>query len=680
MTDSSWPRHLDPLHLHTPLPGNERLHGCVEYGIVLRIHAKPEFANWIEGLIQNHARHLGKNIAVDLVGAILSCEERQKLPKKGEPESSVLKYFEITALALAGETLESKISRRGRLSLPEAADTLNGITTALSYLTKNGVQAPRLHPRTIFVTEQPRGIIEHTRHERGVNLLDVAFDNSQTTNQPGIIGADLRSFHAPEQFSNDNFMPTDRSYVWTLGLIAFFMLTGRVFWRGTTAEALRTEITKGKIPTASDRATELGFHECPFPEPFSTWFARCVTRDNRYATPSEALRVFSTLLGTPPGPPVRDEDFLRSEKPFRVEDLGRDETSVGTSVPQPKCQSPPIAEVRGSQPNQPTNKPPILFSMPVGSPRTVKSSRQFEGHQGIVSGARFAEDGVKAYSSSMDGFVAEWDLTHGSRCDLQAATSARIGLLLAPQHMLISYGADSLELWDRNSRTLLCSTQWGGKEIAGIAIRDTGSLVAAVSSDGLIRVWETQEWRVKREISASKERSIGFNAILFDQNADSGYVGGNDGWIHRWNIHSEYTTPIGGVPTCVGGVYCLAKHGDNIVVAGQDGAVKLVDPLSGGLIKSHSSHLSPIFCIAGQKHLIATGDADGKIVVWNPERDQVLFELTGFNSRVSAIDISPSGDRVIASCFLDKKIHLWQPEPVNKVRQQKIKTKGPKED
>jgi len=70
--------------------------------------------------------------------------------------------------------------------------------------------------------------------------------------------------------------------VWSLGLVTFFLLTGRCFWRtpntGGDAIHLLREITNDAIPAASERARELGCGG-KIPEGFDHWFSRSVARE-----------------------------------------------------------------------------------------------------------------------------------------------------------------------------------------------------------------------------------------------------------------------------------------------------------------------------------------------------------------------------------------------------------------
>ncbi len=101
------------------------------------------------------------------------------------------------------------------------------------------------------------------------------------------------AWRAPEQLTGPGAAPPPSTDVWSLGLIAFALLTGRPYWRAATPEAslggaaraaLFDEVTLGSLVPASEREAELGAGAL-LPHGFDTWFARCVARDPRERFP-----------------------------------------------------------------------------------------------------------------------------------------------------------------------------------------------------------------------------------------------------------------------------------------------------------------------------------------------------------------------------------------------------------
>ncbi|MEZ4229635.1 MAG: serine/threonine-protein kinase [Polyangiaceae bacterium] len=97
---------------------------------------------------------------------------------------------------------------------------------------------------------------------------------------------------APEQGS-EGYVPTKRDDVWALGLLVFYVLSGKVYWRSVarreSAAGVALELIRSEIQAASMRSAELGGN--PLGAGFDRWFVRCVNRDPsaRFADAGEAL-------------------------------------------------------------------------------------------------------------------------------------------------------------------------------------------------------------------------------------------------------------------------------------------------------------------------------------------------------------------------------------------------------
>lgn len=110
---------------------------------------------------------------------------------------------------------------------------------------------------------------------------------------------------APEQ-THTGAMLRPATDVWALGLIAFYLLTGRSYWPAANAEAfsmhaLLAEILAHPLVRASERAAAVGGS---IPAEFDAWFARCVVRapEDRFADARAAVTALRTLTGAQPEP------------------------------------------------------------------------------------------------------------------------------------------------------------------------------------------------------------------------------------------------------------------------------------------------------------------------------------------------------------------------------------------
>ncbi len=207
---------------------------------------------------------------------------------------------------LEGEDLASTLARRGPLPVDEARELLAQLCDGLGAAHALGIVHRDLKPENLFV---------EVSHRRGVaftlKMLDfgVARQLAMGVASQATMAVGTPLWMAPEQSDGRSLSPaTD---VWALGLIAFQVLTGKVYWlaanraEGVDLAALLYELLGGPIDPASVRATALG-SPTVLPRGFDAWFARCVHREPtaRFQHANEAGAWLPAALDPAGAPPI----------------------------------------------------------------------------------------------------------------------------------------------------------------------------------------------------------------------------------------------------------------------------------------------------------------------------------------------------------------------------------------
>ena len=206
---------------------------------------------------------------------------------------------------LEGETLKQLVERRGPLPPGEVAVIFEQIGHGLGRAHAQGVIHLDLKPANLFMAR--------TRSRDGgsiVKILDFGIskmiaDNASKAAVTSTIASPL--WMSPEQAEHGaQIGPT--SDVWSLGLLAYYLLTGQPFWeRIESALALTKEVFLEPIPAAIERAGQRG-HQNLIPAGFDTWLSRCLDRDagRRYPNAEEAVLALRPVLrSSTPSPRVR---------------------------------------------------------------------------------------------------------------------------------------------------------------------------------------------------------------------------------------------------------------------------------------------------------------------------------------------------------------------------------------
>jgi serine/threonine protein kinase/predicted DsbA family dithiol-disulfide isomerase len=221
-------------------------------------------------------------------------------PKSGMPW--------IAMELLEGEDLQRLVDRRGPLGLEETAQLFAQVCHGLAAAHRAGVVHRDLKPENVFLM--------HARREGAaltVKLLDLGIAKIVAESRPAdtaAIGTPL--WMAPEQAGG---AITPAADVWSLGLLVFWMLTGKCYWLSANGPADRQsvisvlrEVAVEPLEPASVRARKLGAR----PElmaGFDAWFARCVARDpaERFPNAGVAREAFeSARLGIAATAPLAD--------------------------------------------------------------------------------------------------------------------------------------------------------------------------------------------------------------------------------------------------------------------------------------------------------------------------------------------------------------------------------------
>ncbi|MDO9019707.1 MAG: serine/threonine-protein kinase [Deltaproteobacteria bacterium] len=223
-----------------------------------------------------------------------------------DPDSAATSGREIPWLVmelLEGHDLAEEMRLRGSSGLPwrEVAAIFEQTCAGLDAAHRGGLVHLDLKPENLFVT-RVHGEPQIKVVDFGISKLMTGAGHSAT-----LTGKMLSPlWAAPEQIQRTKVGPgTD---IWSLGLIAFFLLSGRYYWRAANAPAagahdpvtaLVNEILQSapQPVLASRRARELGA-SAPLPDGFDGWFARCLRYEpsRRFASVLDASRELCALL------------------------------------------------------------------------------------------------------------------------------------------------------------------------------------------------------------------------------------------------------------------------------------------------------------------------------------------------------------------------------------------------
>jgi serine/threonine protein kinase len=190
---------------------------------------------------------------------------------------------------LEGEDLGKRISGRGRLSLAETADVVAQVCKALRRAHEAGIVHRDLKPANVFLARHDDDEIVKVLDFGIAKSLVPSGDGEEATQTGTLVGTP--HYMSPEQARRSKDIDS-RSDLWSLGVIAFRALTGKLPFIGDDMINVLVKVCTDPIPLPSSFVPELG------PD-VDAFFERALSRDlaGRFQTARELSDAFADLVG-----------------------------------------------------------------------------------------------------------------------------------------------------------------------------------------------------------------------------------------------------------------------------------------------------------------------------------------------------------------------------------------------
>jgi serine/threonine protein kinase len=232
---------------------------------------------------------------------------------------------------LVGEALDTRIERLGQISLQETARVLAQVCRALQRAHFAGIIHRDLKPENIFLV--------HASDDDDETAKVLDFGIAKIMGPPGTgltsstkTGAVLGTpcYMSPEQARGLKNLDY-RSDLWSLGVIAYRCVTGRLPFEGESVGDLLVKICTSPPPLPSSTVPEL-------PSSFDAWFFRALAREpaDRFASASELGEALAMTAGVSVRRGPASGSLLRSIDPM---------VAAPSATPQPS--SPGVTSAGG---------------------------------------------------------------------------------------------------------------------------------------------------------------------------------------------------------------------------------------------------------------------------------------------------------------------------------------------
>jgi predicted Ser/Thr protein kinase len=194
---------------------------------------------------------------------------------------------------LRGENLQRLSETVGPLPEEEVIIYAQQVARALDKAHGLGIVHRDMKPENVFLTMREDGFPCLKVLDFGIAKLTGAagdLESIKATSTGDVFGTPL--YMSPEQCLSEIGEVGPASDIWSLGLVAHRLLTGREFWKANNLTHLIGQVAYEPIPKPSEQGCELGAK-------YDAWFARCCARDPKTRFPSAmaAIDALAAALG-----------------------------------------------------------------------------------------------------------------------------------------------------------------------------------------------------------------------------------------------------------------------------------------------------------------------------------------------------------------------------------------------
>ena len=192
---------------------------------------------------------------------------------------------------LSGEPLDKRLEKFGRLSLQDTARIIQQVSRGLAKAHERGIIHRDLKPENIFlVADEEDGSEIAKVLDFGIAKIKTdGLSISNNTRTGAILGTPY--FMSPEQARGLRDID-HRADIWSLGVIAYRCVTGKLPFDGESVGDLLVKICVAPLPMPSLLVPTL-------PQTFDAWFARALEREPsaRFPNVSEAAHALAECAG-----------------------------------------------------------------------------------------------------------------------------------------------------------------------------------------------------------------------------------------------------------------------------------------------------------------------------------------------------------------------------------------------
>jgi WD40 repeat protein/DNA-binding SARP family transcriptional activator len=291
----------------------------------------------------------------------------------------------------------------------------------------------------------------------------------------------------------------------------------------------------------------------------------------------------------------------------------------------------------------------------VASGRLVRALR---GHRSNVNGLAWSRDGALLASAGHDHTVRLWSGASGDELrTLRGHAAGVMSLAFGSETALASTQGHVIHIWDVPRRRVRFVLRGHDHMVSTIVWSRDGGLLASVSLDGTVRVWDVATRRTRHVIDRS-----GVAAANLDPAGRLLALGDEDGSVEVWEVERGRRVWQARGHTRKIEAVCFSPDGGRLYSAGADGAVRVWDAArgrAGAALRAPDGNAVLALAASPDGLLLACAERSDGIVVYDLEDGASARHISGAVGYVGRLAWSRDGRR-LASSGGDRFVRLWE--------------------
>jgi len=168
---------------------------------------------------------------------------------------------------------------------------------------------------------------------------------------------------------------------------------------------------------------------------------------------------------------------------------------------------------------------------------------ELKGHTGPIKSLIFSYDGRYLYSASLDGRVLKWDLSVRTSTDISQGLGEITSIDLSSDNRYIAgiNNEGKVIVWDPVKNTDNFRIEAEGKRIKTVRFKPDDDILGIGYTDGFFELWDISS---KAKLSGIKAHTDEVNDIRFNSKFSQIATASNDGLIKLWNSEDFTVLPI----------------------------------------------------------------------------------------------------------------------------------------